>query len=339
MPGSSATSNGHLHHHHHHHHHGEGGGGGGQGQEHANASPSDRKGHDEDKSMFSTVGQIVKRARRRVNSYLSALARQQRELARQQRERERKKSITSSPLEDAEAADSLLETRSGGGGRDGDDFSAQGEGFLHRSQSAIFVGHGQLSPKGAQTPKGLRQHGGGANTPTEIELGDIEAGGGGGGLGDSLDDEERRGGGETASLLPSTEEGYFVGGGGGDGGKVAGSLRRGHMSQTTGDLLRLQRVEQQGAGEDSAQEDRERSRGGAGNAQVRWKSSNDFFLLLLACLLRILVLAFAIVFVRVLDFFLYTMLSHINSCQNLESVVTHRVLKPQKDPKNHTVTR
>ena len=292
MPGSNATSSGQLllHHHHHHHlhlHHGEGGAGGGgvggekngrsgQGQDHvnSNASPSNRKGHDEDRSLFSGVGQIVKRARRRVNSYLSALARQQRELARQQRERERTKSSAPPAFEDAEAAESLLENRNGEGGggnqagNDGFSAQGQGQGLLHRSQSAIFVGNGPLSLRddSQKSPKALRQEQReSGNASIAIELANMEAGGGD--FGDALEDVALGGGDEAAPLLPS-EEAEFSGGGGVE---VAGSLRRGHMRQTTGDLVRLHREEQQGAGEDSAQEDRERSRGAAG-AQVSRRS-------------------------------------------------------------------
>lgn len=218
--------------------------GGGGKQDEPNTPDSNRKGHDEEETLLSGVGNLMKRARRGVNSYFSALARQQKEIAREQRLRHRRKSSKLDFLVDAEEGAGLLsaagaEDRAGDGLKNGAGASG---GPLHRSRSAIFV---------PSRPEAQRQE---EEAPgSTVVVLETRSSGMAADLGELRDVSE------AAEFLQGVE-GSFEG----DGGRLeagGGSMKRGGRARlTTGDLVRLHREEEQGAGEDSAQdEDRERS--------------------------------------------------------------------------------
>lgn len=226
---SAANNNGNGH----RHHHGVAGmADGGGRQDQLNSPRNNLKGHDEEQTLLSGIGSLVKRARRGVNSYFSALARQQVKLARQQRERERIKSSNFDFLADAEEGIGLL-----AGDGDGDGQATNG-GPLHRSQSAVFV------------PSRLPQQ---VNASTAMAMLETRS------TGVASEEGELRDVSEAAMFLQD-EQRDLGGGGGLEAG--GGSMKRGGRARlTTGDLVRLYREEGQGAGEDSAQdEDRERQR-------------------------------------------------------------------------------
>lgn len=235
------------------------GGSGGQYRP-PNTPPSDVKGHGEDPSMLRGVGDWIKKSRRWVNSYWSRVA-------RLQRERSRRMASNSTFLGDTDEGDSLREDGVGVGG--------QGpNGPMPRSQSSIFVRRG-----GASQP-GRTGQVKGTSTANELELANME--GGNGVAGGVLDGEGSEAGGEVVALL-----GREVG----NGESAAASLRRdGRMRVSTGDLVRLVREEGQEAGEDSAQEDRERHNG-AGGSQVGYDAVCfcAFIELRLWCVVRIFV--------------------------------------------------
>ena len=228
------------------------GGGGGGMQDAPNTPGSNRKGHDEEQTLLSGVGNLMRRARRGVNSYFSAAARQQKVFAREQRlrhrrkssnlelqrERHREKSSSFDFLVDAEEGVGLLsisraEDGAVGGLKNG--IGTNG-GPLHRSQSDVFV---PLRPDEEQ-----------ADAPGPATVSETRS--------MAADPGELRDVSEAAAFLQGVEERH-----GGTGGRlIAGenTMKRGRARLTTGDLVRLYREEEQGAGEDSAQdEDRERS--------------------------------------------------------------------------------
>lgn len=248
----STANNSNSHHLHHHHNGGAGmgdghqkvrGSGGGRGKQDALNTPgSNRKGHDEEQTLLSGVGNMMKRARRGVNSYFSALARQQKEIAREQRERHRRKTSNMDILIDAEEGVGLLAI--GGGTEDGTGGLENGAGTnggpLHRSQSAVFVPSRPAEPQ-AEAPD--------SSTVLETMSNDM-----------AVDPAELRDVCDEASFLQDVKESHAETRGRLGAGES--SLKRGGLARlTTGDLVRLHREEEQGAGEDSAQdEDRERSR-------------------------------------------------------------------------------
>lgn len=204
---------------------------------------SNRKGHDEERTLLSGVGDMVKRARRGVNSYFSAAARQQKDFAREQRQRHRKKSSNFDFLVDAEEGVGLLaiaggeEVAKAGGGLESG--AGTNGGPLHRSQSAIFV------------PSRLAEQQVDALGPTMVS--ETMSSGVAADLGELRDVSE------AAEFLQGVEA-SCAGGAGGRLEKESSMKRGGRARLTTGDLVRLYREEEQGAGEDSAQdEDRERS--------------------------------------------------------------------------------
>ncbi|CAM9147621.1 unnamed protein product, partial [Hapterophycus canaliculatus] len=220
------------------------GSGGGQGE--PNTPNSNRKGHDEEQTLIGGVGKLVKRARRGVNSYLSALARQQKEIARQQRERARKKSSNFDFLVDAEEGVGLLAMAGGG------DAAGAGVGTgrpeatngtpLHRSKSAVFV-----------PPRPVQQ----VDTPIATAVLETRSTGV---VSDAVELQEVI---ETEAYVRRGDMGYGIEGGveatPGALARGVSMTRGGRAGMTTGDLIRLYREEEQGAGEDSAQdEDRER---------------------------------------------------------------------------------
>lgn len=220
-----------------------GSGGGGDKQDEPNTPSSNRKGHDEEQTLLSGVGNLMKRARRGVNSYFSSLARQQKKFAREQRERHRRKSSNFDSLIGAEEGVGLLDIAAGA--EDGDDENGTGTngGPLHRSQSAIFV---------PSRPE-IQQ----AEAPGSTVVSETRS------TGMAADPRELRDVSEAAAFLQGAEGRY--GGTGGRLGAGAGesSMKRGGRARlTTGDLVRLYREEEQGAGEDSAQ-DEDRTRSGA----------------------------------------------------------------------------
>lgn len=187
------------------------------------------KGHGDDRSFLRGLRFFVKSTRGLVNSYWSTVARQQRERSRRMSNSKSKALDGDDGIEEAEGLLGRGAQRAGAAGAT--------NGTLHRSWSSIAVGSSQ-----------------GGSTMQEVELSDIEAGSGSGGVrGMGFDARELAGGGEAVALLPATE----AGDGTGYGGDCAlNSLRRGVRSRaTTGDLILLARDEEQGAGEDSAQED------------------------------------------------------------------------------------
>lgn len=253
---SSNNTNGNHHQHHNgfmgkrdvHQNGGSGGGGGGGGGPDEPSTPSsNRKGHDEEQTLMGGVGNLVKRARRGVNSYFSALARQQKELARQQRERARKKSSTFDFLVDAEEGVGLLAIAGGGDAAGAGGVGGRAEATdgapLHRSKSAVFV-----PPRQAQQ----------LETPISTTALETRS------TGVVEDAVELQDVGETDAFLQSGDMSYGLEEGGGKGsvgasGRGVAMTRGGRAGMTTGDLVRLYREEEQGAGEDSAQdEDRER---------------------------------------------------------------------------------
>ena len=243
---------------HHHHHNGASlqkvrGGGGGGVQDSPNTPGSNRKGHDEEQTLLSGVGNLMKRARRGVNSYFSALARQQKEIAREQRERHRKKSSNFDFLVDAEEGVGLLaiagaESEASRGLEDG---AGTNGGPLHRSQSAVFV---PLRPQEEQ-----------ADAPDPTTVLETRSSGVASDLGELRDVSE------ASAFLQGVDGSY--GGAGGILQAGESTMKRGGRARlTTGDLVRLYREEEQWAGEDSAQdEDRERSRA----SKVSWLSCRE----------------------------------------------------------------
>lgn len=233
-----ANANGSGHHHHHNgvagvgdaHQNARGVGGGRQDQ--PDEQRDNLKGHDEKQTLVSGMGNLLKRARRGVNSYFSALARQQVKHARQQRERERIMSSNLDFLVDAEEGVSLLTQVA-----DGHEQATNG-GILHRSQSAVFV------------PSRLPQQ---ANTSSSVAVLETRSAGVASDAGELGDVNE------AEVFLQNEQRDHGAGGRLEAGG---GTMKRGGRSTlTTGDLVRLYREEGQGAGEDSAQdEDRERQR-------------------------------------------------------------------------------
>lgn len=199
------------------------------------------KGHDQEQRLLSGMGSLLKRARRGVNSYLSALVRQQAKLARQQRERERIKSSNFDFLVDAEEGVSLLT-----GDVDLNGYNEQGanSGPLHRSQSAVFV------------PSRLPQQENASSAVAMLETKSTGVVSDAGELGDA----------NGVDVFMQNEQRDRGAGGGLEAG--GGKMQRGGRGGlTTGDLVRLYREEGQGAGEDSAQvEDREHQR----TSQVRY---------------------------------------------------------------------
>lgn len=247
---STANNNGSGHPHHHNgvagvgdaHPKARGGGGGRQDQP---SNPRENlKGHDEEQTLLSGMGNLLKRARRGVNSYLSALARQQVKLARQQRERERMKSSNFDFLVDAEEGVSLL---TGDVELDGDEQGAN-HGPLHRSQSAVFV------------PSRLPQQENSSSAVAMLETRSTGVASDAGELGDA----------NGAAVFTQNEQPDRGAGGGSEAGE--GKMKRGGQARlTTGDLVRLYREEGQGAGEDSAQvEDRERQRKSQVSFGITW---------------------------------------------------------------------
>lgn len=235
--------------HHHHHHNGDGlqkvrgGGRDGGVQDAPNTPGSNRKGHDEERFMLGDLGNMIKRARRGVNSYFSAAAREQKDFARDRRQRHRNKSSNFDFLVDAEEGVGLLamagaEGEAGGGSGLQNGNGANG-GPLHRSQSAFFV---PLRPQ--DEPMCAPD----ATTVSEI-----------GSSGMAADLGELRDVSEASAFVQNVEASCRRAEDGLEAGES--TMKRGGLARlTTGDLVRLCR-EEQGAGEDSAQdEDRERSR-------------------------------------------------------------------------------
>ncbi|CAN0084987.1 unnamed protein product [Ectocarpus sp. 6 AP-2014] len=290
------NTNGHPHHHHHHRNRdgvagigdprqdgrssggggGGGGGGGVQRQEPPNTPGSNRKGHDEEETLLRGVGDLLTRARRGVNSYFSALARKQRNVARQQRERARRKSSSSNNcdfLVEAEEGVGLLSIA--GGGTESADATkaaaaaAANGGPLHRSQSAVFVPSrpDQQAADASSATSALETRSAGVVTDVG-ELRDVSE------MDPFLQEEVE--GLDAGCGVEASAGGLSARGGGGGGGGGGGSMNRaGRAGLTTGDLVRLYREEEQGAGEDSAQdEDRERlgsSQGkSVGGRRSRW---------------------------------------------------------------------
>ncbi|CAM9306872.1 unnamed protein product, partial [Ectocarpus sp. 12 AP-2014] len=274
---STASTNGHGNtngHPHHHHRNRDGlagigdprqddrsgGGGGVQRQEPPNTPRSNRKGHDEEETLLRGVGDLLTRARRGVNSYFSALARKQSNVARQQRERARRESSSSNNydfLVDAEEGVGLLSIAVGGTESANATTAAAAAaaaaangGPLHRSQSAVFVPSrpDQRAADASSATSAMETRSAGVVTDVG-ELRDVS----------EIDPFLR---GEVAGLDAGCGVEASAGGSsarGGGGGVGGGSMKRaGRAERTTGDLVRLHR-EEQGAGEDSAQdEDRER---------------------------------------------------------------------------------
>lgn len=216
--------------------------GGAGKQDESNTPSSNRKGHDEEQTLLRGVGNMMKRARRGVNSYFSALARQQKEIAREQRERHRRKSSNYDILVEAEEGVGLLAIAGAeDGAEDGlENGTVTNGGPLHRSQSAVFVpsrpAEQQADAPGSMVVSETRSAGVAADPR---ELGDVS---------------------ESASFLDGVEGSYGEAGGRLEAGEKNSLKRGGRVRLTTGDLVRLYREEEQGAGEDSAQdEDRERS--------------------------------------------------------------------------------
>lgn len=239
---STANNNGSGHHHHHNGVAGVGDlhqtvrGGGGPQQDQPDNPRSNLKGHDEEQTLLNVVGNLVKRSRRGVSSYFSALARQQAKLARQQRERERIKSSNFDFLVNAEEGVSLLTNDVDGDGQ------ATNGGPLHRSQSAVFVP--SRLPQQANTSSSMLETRSTGVASDGVELGDVN---------------------EAAEFMQNEQRDHGAGAGAGAGAGLeagGGTMKRGGRARlTTGDLVRLYREEGQGAGEDSAQdEDRERQR-------------------------------------------------------------------------------
>eukprot|EP00903_Cladosiphon_okamuranus_P008576 g8227.t1 len=212
-----------------------------------NTPGSNRKGHDEERTLLGGIGNLMKRARRGVNSYFSAAARQQKDFAREQRERHRRKSSNLNFLQDAEEGVGLL-AMADAEGETGDGPGLENAawangGPLHRSQSAVFV---PIRPQ-EDDPT--------ANFETRSTCVPADLGG--------LRDVSK------ALELVNVNATYRVEGGGLEAG-VSTMKRGGRARLTTGDLVRLHREEEQGAGEDSAQdEDRERSRASK-RGRSRW---------------------------------------------------------------------
>lgn len=238
---SANQSNGH---HHHQQHNGvartgeglqKARGGVGGVQDAPNTPGSNRKGHDEEQTLLSGVGNLMTRARRGVNSYFSAVARQQKEIARETRHR--KKSSNFDFLVDAEEGVGLLSIAAAEDGlKNG---VGTNGGPLHRSQSDVFV---PSRPEEEQADTADP-----ATMVSETRSSGMAA-----------DPGELRDVSEAAAFLQAVEESY--GGAGGRRMEVERTMKRGRARLTTGDLTRLYREEEQGAGEDSAQdEDRERS--------------------------------------------------------------------------------
>ncbi|CAM9647254.1 unnamed protein product [Ectocarpus sp. 13 AM-2016] len=279
------NTNGHPHHHHRNRdgfagtgdprQDGRSAGGGVQRQEPPGTPGSNRKGHDEEETLLRGVGDLLTRARRGVNSYLSALARKQRNVARQQRERARRKPSSSTNcdfLVDAEEGVGLLSIAVGG--TESADatkatLAAANGGPLHRSQSAVFVPSrpDQQAADVSSSTSALETRSAGVVTDVG-ELRDVSE------MDPFLQEEVPgldAGCGVEVSAGELSARGVRGGGGGG-----GGSMNRaGRARLTTGDLVRLSREEGQGAGEDSAQdEDRERlgsSQGKSlGGKRFRW---------------------------------------------------------------------
>eukprot|EP00752_Nemacystus_decipiens_P008024 g7170.t1 len=240
---SAIKSNGH---HHHHHDDGVAGmgdgfqkmrdGGGGGVRDAPNTPGSNRKGHDEEQTLLSGVGNLMKRARRRFNSYFSAAARHQKKFAREKRERHRKQSSNFDFLVDAEEGVHFLSADGGAGGVENG--TETNGGPLHRSQSDLFV----PSRSAEEQEDAL-----GPAMVSETRSSGMAA-----------DPGELRDVGETTAFLQGVE-GVLTG---------ESTMKRNRL--TTGDLVRLYREEEQGAGEDSAQdEDRERA-GASKRGSFRW---------------------------------------------------------------------
>ncbi|CAB1103647.1 unnamed protein product [Ectocarpus sp. CCAP 1310/34] len=245
------------------------GGGGVQRQEPPDTPGSNRKGHDEEETLRRGVADLLTRVRRGVNSYLSALARKQRNVARQRRERARRKSSSSNNrdfLVDAEEAVGLLSIAVGG--TESADATratvaaaaAANGGPLHRSQSAVFVPSrpDQQAPDASSATSAVETRSVGVVTDVG-ELRDVSE------MEAFLREEVPgldAGCGVEASAGGLSARGVRGGRGGG------GSMNRaGRAGLTTGDLARLHREEEQGAGEGSAQdEDRERLRSSQGKS-------------------------------------------------------------------------
>lgn len=233
-------------------------------------SSSNKGHHDEDRSLMTGVAALLTRTRRQMNFRLSTLA-------RQQRERSIRLSSTSEQLVPIANAASEGADLSGVGG------SELFHGDIHRSQSSVFE---RICPfdDGRPSSEGRIERARETSTAAaDVELVTMEAGGGDiGDKGDVLrqagllseevgDDvplllvckktellSEKAGGYDLPLLLVCKKTGDEGEGAGGDRALALSSLRRaGRVRHTTGDLTRLCREEEQGAGEDSAQEDRD----------------------------------------------------------------------------------
>lgn len=177
------------------------------------------------------MGALWTSTKRLVNSYASTLSKQQRERARRMSSNS---AITL--LADTDESD---EVESGN--------SRSGTVLLPRSRSSIAVGRG-LSAE--EKPS--------RSSAAELELTSMmESGNEGNRAGDREDIGKSVEGGDTVAAIRGKVAG-------GERGMVMGTLRRGGRARnTTGNLVRLLKdEEQQGAGEDSAQEDKKGGRFG-----------------------------------------------------------------------------
>lgn len=226
-----------------------------QQQQHPHASMN-RKGHAEASSVRSSVGLFVKSNVRWINSYWSAVA-------RQQRQRSRRKNSAANALGDRQEEEDLLEKSAHA--------EAVSNSLLHRSHSAVFMEQDPTQTIGSGR--------GETNRGTEIELATMEEGGGDVAAGGALSTRELiRRGGETEALLPGSRAGPVGGEGGGDSLKV-GTLRRGGvMRATTGDLKMLIREEEPSREEQTQQQEDGESKAGDQEAGAATMGSQVGFL-------------------------------------------------------------
>lgn len=195
---------------------------------------ANRKGHEADDALprWKGVGALWTSTKRLVNSYASTLSKQQRERARRM-----SSNSARTLLADTDESDEVVS----GNIRGGTD-------LLPRSRSSIAVGRG-LSVEEKHS----------RSSTAELEITSMMESGNGGDREDNREDAGKSvEGGDTVAAMRDKVAG-------GERGSMAmGTMRRGGRARnTTGNLVRLLMYEeQQGAGEDSAQEDKKGGRFG-----------------------------------------------------------------------------